>query len=379
MILPNNIYQVCANNMILAEGDHPRKCWTRALNIEDSLSEKPRSIPSVVAQAIAPLKRCVAVLNRMVVIPECKHFIHLCTDKQSSKGRNDVDSIVYKKLIKKPISLNCIFKNLAVFHYMTVYEFAFDMRLVFYNAQVYYHVDSEEFDHASKALEIFDFIYGCWVVNYDPSGSLGSNVLPKEGPYPWDSWLAPINVFKDTDSEVCCCGNCTTQKVVEPYSPPNRPEEVTVRNVSKFVRCKLCLGRFLVSCVTNQFVSENIQDRKSGEIAFVCNLCSTVDVCSLKDIMPMELDCPYQDFYLQPGQPDHCKIENMFTGFFWRPLVRLSVSKSINGVKSNNSGSITGMYGWFERVSVIHGIEQNMKQNKNKFKYLSPRYVLFSQ
>ena len=373
VILPNNVYQVCANNAVVAESDHPRKCWMQALNLSDEDSSPlnpPKGMPFVVTRAIAPLKMCIAVLNRMVATKECKHFLFLFTDMSlySKEECPEIDEVVYQEIIKRPTSLSCVYEKLANFEYMTAYEFAFDMRLVFYNAQVYFPVDSEEFHHASRALEIFDFIFGCWIINNDAFGSGGFDGSPKVGP--WDSWRNPMSVFVGTEQHYCAC--CRINKRTENNLPLCQLSSDMNVESFEFISCTFCLERFHVPCI-HSIVEQQKKKLNPKDPYFVCKRCSIIQADSLNDVMPKQSSCMYWDFYFQTPKLTENKARDSFTGFFWRPLVRLSYPTNSKASSFINNIGTTGLHGWFERISVINGIEQNMKQNKSKYKYLSPR------
>lgn len=395
-------YRVSANNEIVAEGNDPKQCWVQALYLKGqneagrkcllSFKKKCNLLPKIITSAIAHLRRCVAVLNRIAVMPECAPFIEPCYDTD------------YRHIIYRPLSIQCVRKKLATFEYVSVYEFAFDVRLIFLNAQVYHMVKSDEFQWATQLLTVFDHIFACWVLNTEF----------REYDGPWSKWW---NLRMLNEDEQCraggfctCCllRECDVAKLV-PSRRAKKKAGKAVVNRHQLIACRYCRDEFFPGCLM-----ESGHTIPNDPRLLVCHRCASVSKGSIEDVYS---DCLYHEFYTvspsiannnlyeesnqnaskskasahgkkqkEVGNADvtdcnecpNLKTSGLkegsttssatgttkqvsssnYVGNFWRPVTRQGGDK---------------MHGWFERVVITENSEQtSLKANKSKYKYLAP-------
>ena len=398
-------YRVSANSDIIAEGNDPKQCWIQALHLRSQVDKEcvyscnsnteDISSPSskIITSAIAHLRRCVAVLNRIAVMPECAPFIepHCDTD--------------YKSIIYYPMSIQCVRKKLATFEYVSVYEFAFDVRLIFINAQVYNVVKSNEFQWATQLLSVFDHAFACWVLNTEF----------REYDGPWSKWR---NLRVLSEDEQCqaggfcaCCllRECDVAKPVPSRKAKKKPDKVV--NRLKLISCRYCRDEFFPGCLMDAGHTIPNDPR-----LFVCHRCVSISEGSIGDIYS---DCPYHEFYtLSPNanqfdkecggvkdlsaEPNVSKPKVAGRGKKKKdavavdsmvdceecPIVKDESTSTVtitNTKRRESSSNYTGsfwrpvtsqgdkMHGWFERVVINANSEQtSLKANKSKYKYLAP-------
>jgi hypothetical protein len=151
---------------------HPGKCkdaWLSCL--------KESTGPKIIRALGAPLRRCRAVLNRLCTLPFIMPFLE-CIPVTNQKA-----SLAYYTAITAPMWLREVHNRLDQGTYEYVYDFAWDVRLVFTNCFEYNLAGSALYEAAVNALKFFEVLMCQWVHNVR---DISITDLAKG---PWDLWM----------------------------------------------------------------------------------------------------------------------------------------------------------------------------------------------
>jgi hypothetical protein len=133
--------------------------------------------PPILKALGAPLRRCRAVLNRLCTLPFIMPFIE-CIPVTNHKA-----SVAYYSVTPAPMWLREVHSRLNEGTYEYVYDFAWDVRLVFTNCFDYNLPSSAIHKDAVKALNFFELLMCQWVYNVRDLS------ITDLATGPWDLWM----------------------------------------------------------------------------------------------------------------------------------------------------------------------------------------------
>ncbi len=228
-------FRITLDDTVIAEGLSPREVW--------------ESIPSLAPKLLnflgSKLQRCRAVFNRLCIHPDVLHFI-------DPVPQNGTIGQEYYKLIKAPMWLREVHNRLVSGVYDSEFDFAWDVRLIFQNCQLFNKPGSDLYNKAGSMIALFEDLFCQWVIN------IRNRSIDDIAKGEWDSWMY-LKYFDSSDPTENFC--CETKEVL--------PE-------SQLISCISCEDQYQIKKI-------KVKNTKELKDTWVCERCTIAQsYCPLK-------------------------------------------------------------------------------------------------
>ncbi|RYG59176.1 hypothetical protein EON64_20500, partial [archaeon] len=191
------IFSVCLEKgTVVAEASSPLDAWQGVHGRE----------VQVLQSMAGTVDRCRAVLNRLCISPDAPPFLD-AVDPQSDIG------VAYYEAIKAPMWIREVHSRLLRGDYESEFDFAWDVRLVFRNCQIFNREDSALYMASQRLSMQFETLFCAWVLN------VVDKDVTQRARGPWDDWQVmqslddpanPSPSLGPTALRCCCCRDVQT-------------------------------------------------------------------------------------------------------------------------------------------------------------------------